>query len=47
MPSYIDATQCCLFHRIREAITSGKAGFYFIPGEINPADILSKHLGYA
>jgi hypothetical protein len=22
-------------------------GFYFIPGDINPADILSKHWGYA
>jgi hypothetical protein len=21
-------------------------GFYFIPGELNPADILSKHWGY-
>jgi hypothetical protein len=30
------------FHRVREAIASGIVGFYFIPGEINPADILSK-----
>jgi hypothetical protein len=22
-------------------------GFYFIPGESNPADILSKHWGYS
>jgi hypothetical protein len=35
------------FHRVREAIASGMIGFYFIPGEINPADILSKHWGYA
>jgi hypothetical protein len=34
-------------HRIRRAIASGIVGFYFIPGEINPADILSKHWGYA
>ena len=35
------------FHRVREAIASGMLGFYFIPGTINPADILSKHWGYA
>jgi hypothetical protein len=35
------------FHRVREAIASGIVVFYFIPGEINPADILSKHWGYA
>ena len=35
------------FHRVREAIASGMIGFYFIPGDINPADILSKHWGYA
>jgi hypothetical protein len=29
------------FHRVREAIASGIVGFYFIPGELNPADILS------
>ena len=29
------------FHRVREAIASGMIGFYFIPGDINPADILS------
>jgi hypothetical protein len=34
------------FHRVREAIASGIVGFYFIPGELNPADILSKHTGY-
>jgi hypothetical protein len=35
------------FHRVREAIASGMIGFYFIPGQHNPADILSKHWGYA
>jgi hypothetical protein len=36
------------FHLVvREAITSGILGFYFIPGEINPADILNKHWAYA
>jgi hypothetical protein len=35
------------FHRVREAVASGMIGFYFIPGELNPADILSKHWGYA
>jgi hypothetical protein len=34
------------FHRVREAIASGMVVFGFIPGEINPADILSKHWGY-
>jgi hypothetical protein len=35
------------FHRVREAIASGMIIFTFIPGEINPADILSKHWGYS
>jgi hypothetical protein len=35
------------FHRVREAISSGIVGFYFIPGEIKPADLLSKHWGHA
>jgi hypothetical protein len=35
------------FHRVREAIASGMVGFYFIAGDKNPADILSKHWGYA
>jgi hypothetical protein len=34
------------FHRVREAMASGRIGFYFIPGEINPAENLSKHWGY-
>ena len=36
------------FHTVREAVASGMIGFDFIPGRhINPADILSKHWGYA
>ena len=31
------------FHRVREAIASKMLIFTFIPGSINPADILSKH----
>jgi len=34
------------FHRVREAIASGHYVFTHIPGENNPADILSKHWGY-
>ena len=35
------------FHRVRECIAAKMVGFYFIPGESNPADILSKHWGYS
>jgi hypothetical protein len=35
------------FHRVREAVASGMVNFTFINGEINPADILSKHWGYS
>jgi hypothetical protein len=35
------------FHIVQVAIASGMIGFYFIPGDTNPADILSKHWGYA
>jgi hypothetical protein len=35
------------FHRVREAIASSIVGFFYIPGDINPADILSKHWGYS
>ena len=35
------------FHRVREAIASKMLGFYFIAGDMNPADILSKHWGYS
>ena len=34
------------FHRVREAIASKFLAIYFLPGELNPADILSKHWGY-
>ena len=34
------------YHHIHEAITSGMVKFFHIPGEINPADILSKHWGH-
>jgi N-acetylmuramoyl-L-alanine amidase CwlA len=29
-----------------KTIASGILGFYFLPGENNPADILDKHRGY-
>jgi hypothetical protein len=35
------------FHRVRETIAAGIIGFYFVPGDLNPADILSKHWGYS
>jgi hypothetical protein len=34
------------FHHVREAKASEILGFYFLPGDDNPADILSKHWGY-
>jgi hypothetical protein len=34
------------FHRVQEAIATGILGFYFLSGDDNPADILSKHWGY-
>ena len=34
------------FHRVREAIASKYVTFNFIPGSINPADVLSKHWSY-
>jgi hypothetical protein len=34
------------FHCVREAIAAGILGFYFLPVDDNPADILSKHWGY-
>jgi hypothetical protein len=34
------------FHRVHEAVASGMLLMYHVPGEINPADILSKHWGY-
>jgi hypothetical protein len=35
------------YHRVREAIASGFLQFHHIPGESNPADIVSKHWAYA
>ena len=35
------------FHRVRETIASGMVNFQFLPGQLNPADILSKHWGYS
>jgi hypothetical protein len=35
------------FHQVGEAVASGMIGLYFIPGRLNPADILSKHWDYA
>ena len=35
------------FHRVREAIASGFVDFIFLPGHLNPADILSKHWSYS
>ena len=35
------------FHRVRECVASGMVGFYFLSGDSNPADILSKHWGYS
>ena len=34
------------YHRVREAVASDLMDFYHIPGENNPADILSKHWGF-
>ena len=34
------------FHRVREAIAAKILKFYHIAGNVNPADILSKHWGY-
>ena len=35
------------YHFTREAIASNVLDFHHIPGQINPADILSKHWGYS
>jgi hypothetical protein len=34
------------YHKVREAISAGYIKFEHIPGDRNPADILSKHWGY-
>ena len=36
-----------LFHCICEVVASKYAGFYFLPGTDNPANVLSKHWLYA
>jgi hypothetical protein len=35
------------YHFTREAVASGMVKFYHIPGELNPADILSKHWAHS
>ena len=35
------------YHYVREAVASGMVKFAHIPGDLNPADILSKHWGYS
>jgi hypothetical protein len=35
------------FHCVREAVTSKYVTIFHLPGEYNPADILSKHWAYA
>ena len=35
------------YHYTREAVASKMVIFHHIPGEINPADILSKHWGHS
>jgi hypothetical protein len=35
------------FHLVREVIAYGIVGFFYIPGDINPADILRKHWRYS
>ena len=39
--------QSLAYHYTREAIASGAVDFRHLPGELNPADILSKHWGYS
>ena len=35
------------YHRVREAVASNMLTFTFMPGEHNPADVVSKHWGHA
>ena len=35
------------YHRVCEAIASGFVKFSYIPGKINPVDILSKYWNYS
>jgi hypothetical protein len=34
------------FNQVREAIAAKIISYHFIPGNMNPADVLSKHWGY-
>ena len=34
------------YHYVREAVANGSVKFFFIPGKFNPADVLTKFLGY-
>ena len=34
------------YHYTRKAVASSAINYQFIPGKINPADVLSKHWGY-
>jgi hypothetical protein len=34
------------FHRVREAVATKFIGLYHLPGEFNPADIMTKHWAY-
>jgi len=36
-----------LFHQVCKAVAAKVLGFFHVPGKSNPADILSKHWGYA
>ena len=35
------------YHRVREAVAAGIVEFHWIHGQDNPADVLTKHLGYS
>ena len=35
------------FHQVRESIAAGICRFHYLPGELNPVDILSKHWSYS
>lgn len=39
--------QILSFHRVRQAIAAGFIKFWHVPGQENPADVLSKHWGYS
>ena len=35
------------YHYVREAVAAGIIRFYHLPGDLNPADVLTKHWSYA